>query len=58
MISVAGGLGDYAKPDKISIVRVENGKQASFKFNYKEITQGKKLNQNIELKPGDTIIVP
>src|SRR5262245_45039704 len=58
MISVAGGLGDYAKPDKISIVRVENGKQASFKINYKEITQGKKLNQNIELKPGDTIIVP
>jgi polysaccharide biosynthesis/export protein len=58
MISIAGGLADYARPDKISIVRVENGKPASFKFNYKEVIEGKKLNQNIELKPGDTIIVP
>jgi polysaccharide export outer membrane protein len=58
MISIAGGLGDYARPDKISIVRVENGKPASFKFNYKQVIEGKKLNQNIELKPGDTIIVP
>ena len=58
MISIAGGLADYAKPDKISVVRVENGKPLSFKFNYKEVIEGKKLNQNIELKPGDTIIVP
>jgi polysaccharide export outer membrane protein len=58
MISIAGGLADYARPDKISIVRVENGKPASFKFNYKEVIDGKKLHQNIELKPGDTIIVP
>ena len=58
MISIAGGLADYAKPDKISVVRVENGKPVSFKFNYKEVIEGKKLNQNIELKPGDTIIVP
>jgi len=58
MISIAGGLADYARPDKISIVRVENGKPASFKFNYKEVINGKKLHQNIELKPGDTIIVP
>ncbi len=58
MISIAGGLADYAKPDKISVVRVENGKAVSFRFNYKEVSEGKKLNQNIELKPGDTIIVP
>ena len=58
MISIAGGLADYARPDKISIVRVENGKPVSFKFNYKEVIEGKKLTQNIELKPGDTIIVP
>ena len=58
MISIAGGLADNARPDKISVVRVENGKQVSFRFNYKEVIEGKKLNQNIELKPGDTIIVP
>jgi polysaccharide export outer membrane protein len=58
LISVAGGLADYAKPEKISIVRTEAGKPQSFKFNYKEVLEGKKLAQNIELKPGDTVIVP
>ena len=58
LISISGGLADYAKPDKITIVRVENGKPVSFKFNYKEVIAGKKLAQNIEQKPGDTIIVP
>jgi polysaccharide export outer membrane protein len=58
MISIAGGLADYAKTDKISIVRVESGKPKSFKFNYKQVIEGKNLAQNIELKPGDTIIVP
>ena len=58
LLSISGGLADYAKPEKIVIVRVENGKPVSFKFNYKEVITGKKLAQNIELKPGDTIIVP
>jgi polysaccharide export outer membrane protein len=58
LISIAGGLADYAKTDKISVVRVENGKPMSFRFNYKQVIEGKKLAQNIELKPGDTIIVP
>src|SRR5262245_25129554 len=49
MISIAGGLADYAKPEKISVVRVENGKPVSFRFNYKEVIEGKKLSQNIEL---------
>jgi len=58
LISIAGGLGDYAKGEKITIVRAEGGKQTSFRFNYKEVLNQKKLAQNIELKPGDTIIVP
>ncbi len=58
LISMAGGLGDYAKSEKITIVRTENGKQTSYRFNYKEVLEQKKLAQNIELRPGDTIIVP
>jgi polysaccharide export outer membrane protein len=58
LISIAGGLGDYAKGDQITIVRIENGKQAAFKFNYKEVLKQQKLAQNIELKPGDTVVVP
>jgi polysaccharide export outer membrane protein len=58
MISIAGGLADFAKVEKISVVRVENGKPVSFRFNYKQVIEGKKLAQNIELKPGDTVIIP
>ncbi len=58
LISIAGGLGDYAKSEKISIVRNEGGKQVAFKFNYKEVINSRKLDQNIELKPGDTVVVP
>jgi polysaccharide biosynthesis/export protein len=58
MLSIAGGLGDFAKSEKIMVVRTENGKPVSYKFNYKEVIEGKKLAQNIELKPGDTIVVP
>ena len=28
------------------------------KFNYNEVTKGKKMEQNILVKPGDQIIVP
>jgi polysaccharide export outer membrane protein len=59
LISIAGGLADYAKTEKITVVRMEsNGKPVSYRFNYKEVTDQKKLAQNIELKPGDTVIVP
>ena len=58
LISIAGGLGDYAKSEKIRIVRNEGGKQVAFKFNYKEVLNSNKLAQNIELKPGDTVVVP
>ena len=58
LISTAGGLNEYAKASKIAIMRAENGRQMRFSFNYKDVMNGKNLQQNIELKPGDTIIVP
>lgn len=58
LIAVAGGLRDYADSKNITIMRSEGGKQLSLKFNYKEVASGKNLNQNIELRPGDTVVVP
>ena len=58
LITVAGGVQEYADAKNITILRTENGKQISIRFNYDEVKRGKKLQQNIELKPGDTIIVP
>jgi polysaccharide biosynthesis/export protein len=58
LLAMAGGVADFAKKDRVLIMRTENGRTRSYKFNYKDVSQGKNLEQNIELKPGDTIIVP
>ena len=58
LLATAGGLLEYANQENISIVRNENGRQTSFRFNYKDFTRGRNPLQNIELKPGDTVIVP
>jgi len=58
MLSMAGGVNEFADDKKIIIMRTENGKQRALKFNLSDVKKGKKLQQNIELKPGDTIVVP
>ena len=58
LIALAGGLTEYADSKNIRIVRSEGDRTVSFKFNYKDVSKGTKLEQNIQLKPGDTVIVP
>jgi polysaccharide export outer membrane protein len=58
VLALAGGVTDFAKKDKIVVMRTEGGQTRSYKFNYKDVIQGKKLEQNILLKPGDTVVIP
>jgi len=58
LIATAGGVAEYAKSDRIMVMRTENGKTNGRRFNYKDVSEGRNLQQNIELKPGDTIVVP
>ncbi len=58
VIALAGGLNEYADADNITVLRTKNGKAQSFKFNYKDVARGRKLEQNILLEPGDTVVVP
>jgi polysaccharide export outer membrane protein len=58
LITLAGGVTEYADSENITIIRTENGKTRSFRFNYKEVSRGKKLEQNILLQPGDQVVVP
>jgi polysaccharide export outer membrane protein len=58
LIAMAGGLREYADAKRIVIMRTENGKPTSLRFNYKDVIDGKNLEQNIQLKPGDTVVVP
>ena len=57
-LSSAGGLSQYANASKVYILRKENGRQVKYSFNYKEVVKGHNPEQNILLKPGDTIVVP
>ena len=58
LLATAGGVLEYAHSKDIRVMRTEHGRQVSYRFNYKDVVKGKNLKQNIELKPGDTIIVP
>jgi len=58
MLALAGGLQEWADADHILVMRTEGGQTKSYKFNYKDVRKGKNLQQNIMLKPGDTIVVP
>jgi polysaccharide export outer membrane protein len=58
LLSIAGGVNEFADTKKILIMRTEDGVQKALKFNYKDVIRGKNLKQNILLKPGDTIVVP
>ena len=52
------GFTQFANPKGIYILRTDNGKQQKIAFNYKEVVKGNRPEQNIELKPGDTVVVP
>ena len=58
LIAMAGDILVYAKATKVVIVRKEDGSERRLKFNYKDVVKGKNTEQNILLKPGDTVIVP
>jgi polysaccharide export outer membrane protein len=58
LIATAGGVTEFANLKNMFVVRNENGRQVSFKVNYKDILTLKDLSQNIQLKPGDTLLVP
>ena len=53
-LSGAGGFQQWAKRKKIVVLRGNK----RYKFNYNEVIQGKRMDQNIYLENGDHIIVP
>jgi polysaccharide biosynthesis/export protein len=58
-IAVSGGFLDFAKTTKIYVLRREvDGSRKMLPFNYKLVIKGRDLEHNVELQPGDTIVVP
>jgi polysaccharide biosynthesis/export protein len=58
-MSAVGGFRDFANTKKIRIQRkMLGGEILEFKFNYKDVSKGKNMEQNIYLQDGDRIFVP
>lgn len=58
-IAIAGGFLDFAKETKVYILRrQDNGSTQRLAFNYKKVINQHAPDENIELRNGDTIVVP
>ena len=57
-ISNAGGLSPFANAKGIYVLRNQGGTEQRLAFNYKKAVKGDAADQNIVLKPGDTVVVP
>jgi polysaccharide biosynthesis/export protein len=57
-ISLAGGFTPFAGRGRIQILRRDASGDTSIPFDYNAVADGKNLAGNIELLPGDTVIVP
>lgn len=53
----SAGFTQFANTKGIYVLRSESGQQKKYSVNYKRVVKGEG-NQNILLKPGDTIVVP
>lgn len=57
-LALAGGFRDFAKRKSIYVLRHGASGEVRLPFNYKDVSEGKNMAQNVKLQPGDTIIVP
>jgi polysaccharide export outer membrane protein len=57
-ISIVGGLDRFADEGGIKVIRAKSDGQEVLPVNYKDIISGKNISTNIQLKAGDTVVVP
>lgn len=58
-LTLAGGLTPFANERDIRVLRKRgDGGEIVIPFNYREVTRGRNLEQNIQLRAGDVIMVP
>jgi len=57
-LAMVGGPNPFADKGNIKIFRKDAGRTIMFPFNYDDVSEGRHLETNIELRRGDVIIVP
>jgi polysaccharide export outer membrane protein len=56
--ALAGGFTEWASKKEIILFRKVGGKDKVIRINYKKIVRGDDFEDNVEIRPDDTIIVP
>ncbi len=58
-IAIAGGFLEFAKVNKVYILRhQDDGSEIKLRFEYKKVITQRNTDENVELRNGDTIVVP
>ncbi len=57
-LTLAGGPNAFADANNIRVLRGAGENVVVYDFNYNQVQRGKNLEQNILLKPNDTVVVP
>lgn len=57
-IALAGGFTQYAEKNRVIVLREMDGKQERLEINLKRVYSGDSIEENILLRPGDTLVIP
>src|ERR1700722_3449832 len=57
-LSLAGGATPFANTNQIRVLRRAGDHEVSIPFHYTQVARGRRLDQNILLQSGDTVVVP
>jgi polysaccharide export outer membrane protein len=57
-LALAGGFREFAKRERIVVIREARGERKAIPFNFRDLEAGINLEQNIAVEAGDTLIVP
>jgi len=57
-LTLAGGTTPYASERNMQILRRQDGREVTYRFDFRDIKRGQKLDQNIILQSGDVVVVP
>ncbi len=57
-LTLSGGFTPYANKRGIQILRRQDGREVTYKFDFRSVSRGRNLDQNIILQSGDVVLVP
>ena len=57
-LTLAGGFTPYASSRNIQILRRQDGREVTFEFDFRDVSRGRNLKQNVILQSGDVVLVP